>query len=106
MVLLILILYVATCYVFLFINSALRFLSRKLAKEEPTWTFKDAVRSWGFSDEDHVVTTHRSYWSSESFSWGIFAFMFVFSPIWFLWEFFRFQVRLVITPILRFVGEN
>lgn len=107
MVLLILILYVVTCYVFLFINSALRFLSRKLAKKNPVWTFKDAVRSWGFNDEDYVaVPENRRYRSCEKFSWGFFAFMFVVSPILFLWEFFRFQVMLVITPILRFVGEN
>lgn len=106
MVLLILILYAVACYVFLFINSALKLLNRKLAKKTPTWTFKDAVRSWGFDDEDYVVTTHRSYWSSESFSWGFFAFMFVVSPFWFLWEFFKLQARLVITPILYFVGEN
>ena len=106
MVLLILILYAVTCYAFLFINSALRLLNRKLAKKTPAWTFKDAVRSWGYDDEDYVVTTRKSYWSGESFSWGFFAFMFVVSPFWFLWEFFKLQARLVITPILYFVGEN
>jgi len=106
MIFLILILYAVACYVFLFINSVLRFVNRKLAKKEPAWTFKDTVRSWGFDDEDYVVTTHRSYWSSESFSWGFFAFMFVVSPFWFLWEFSKLLTRLVITPILYFVGEN
>lgn len=107
MVLLILILYAAACYAFLFINSFLRLVNRKLAKKNPVWTFKDAVRSWGFDDEDFVtVPESRIYWSSEKFSWGFFAFMFVVSPFWFLWEFFKLQARLVITPILYFVGEN
>jgi hypothetical protein len=106
MIFLILILYAVACYVFLFINSGLKLLNRKLTKEEPVWAFKDAVRSWGFDDEDYVVTTRRSYLSDESFSWGFFAFMFVVSPFWFLWEFSKLLTRLVITPILHFLGEN
>jgi len=106
MIFLVLILYVVVCYAFLFINSVLRLVNRKLAKKEPVWTFKDAVRSWGFDDEDYVVTTCRSYWISESFSWGFFAFMLVVSPFWFLWEFFKLLARLVITPILYFLGEE
>lgn len=106
MVLLVLILYAVACYVFLFINSVLRLVNRKFAKKESVWTFKDAVRSWGFDDEDYVVTANRGWWCSESFSWGFFAFMFVISPFWFFWEFFKLLARLVITPILYFVGEN
>lgn len=108
---LILIIYAVACYAFLFINSGLKLLYRKLKKESKKWTFRDAIRSWGFEDDDEMKTDKEKelgitrYWERE-FSWGFFAFMFFTSPFFFFYFIFMIFLRIITLPILYFLGEN
>lgn len=78
------------CYVFLFINSGLKLLYRKIIKELKKWTFRDAVRSWGFEklDEDEMLTEKEKelgmtdYWRPH-FSWGFLLLNFLFHHLCF-----------------------
>lgn len=101
MVLLVLFLIVLTCYVFLFINSALKILYKKMLGEQP-WTFKKAVKSWGY-DEDGDID---SRWFSHDFSWGLFALCTVSSPIIFFLYVFLILARLFVMPFLYFLGDE
>lgn len=103
--------YLIACYVFLFINSGLKLLYRKIIKEIKKWTFRDAVRSWGFEDEDEMLTEKEKalgetdFWRTH-FSWRFFAFKFFTSPFVFLYYVFVILFRIIILPILYFIGEN
>ena len=108
---LVIVIYAITCYAFFFLYSGLKLLYRKLTNESRKWTFKDAIRSWGF-DCDYEMTTEKEkelgitrYWTDE-FSWGFFAFMFFISPFMFFYFVFMILLRLIISPILYFLGEN
>ncbi len=109
--------YLIACYVFLFINSGLKLLYRKIIKELKKWTFRDAVRSWGFDgyDEDEMLTEKEKalgmtdHWRPHfrpHFSWGLFAFKFFVSPFVFFYYIFMVLFRIIILPILYFIGEN
>ena len=109
--------YLIACYVFLFINSGLKLLYRKIIKELKKWTFRDAVRSWGFDgyDEDEMLTEKEKalgmtdHWRPHfrpHFSWGLFAFKFFVSPFVFFYYIFMILFRIIILPILYFIGEN
>ena len=105
--------YLIASYVFLFINSGLKLLYRKITKESKKWTFRDAVRSWGFEgyDEDEMLTEKEkalgitASWR-PGFSWSFFAFNFFVSPFMFLYYVFLILLRIIILPILYFIGEN
>lgn len=103
--------YLITCYVFLFISSGLKLLYRKIIKESKKWTFRDAIRSWGFDDDDKMITEKEKalgvtdYWK-HCFSWRFFAFEFFISPFVFLYYVFIILLRIIILPILYFIGEN
>lgn len=105
--------YLIACYVFLFINSGLKLLYRKITKESKKWTFKDAVKSWGFEelDEDEMLTEKEKelgmtdYWRPH-FSWGLFAFKFFVSPFVFFYYIFVVLFRIITLPISYFIGEN
>ena len=101
MVLLVLFLIVLTCYTFLFINSALKILYKKMLGEQP-WTFKKAVKSWGY-DEDGDID---SRWFSYDFSWGLFALCTISSPIIFLLYVFLILARLFVMPFIYFLGDE
>ena len=107
--------YLIACYVFLFINSGLKLLYRKITKESKKWTFRDAVRSWGFDnyDENEMITEKEKAlggtdcWSwRPRFSWRFFAFKLFISPFVFLYYVFVILFRIIILPILYFIGEN
>ena len=109
--------YLIACYVFLFINSGLKLLYRKIIKELKKWTFRDAVRSWGFDgyDEDEMLTEKEKalgmtdHWRPHfrpHFSWGLFAFKFFVSPFVFFYYIFMVLFRIIILPISYFIGEN
>ena len=109
--------YLIACYVFLFINSGLKLLYRKIIKELKKWTFRDAVRSWGFDgyDEDEMLTEKEKalgmtdHWRPHfrpPFSWGLFAFKFFISPFVFFYYIFMVLFRIIILPISYFIGEN
>ena len=103
--------YLIACYVFLFINSGLKLLYRKITKESKKWTFRDAVRSWGFEDEDEMLTEKEKalgmtdYWRPH-FSWRLFAFKLFISLFVFLYYILVVLFRIIILPILYFIGEN
>lgn len=106
--LILIIAYTIVCYAFLFINSGLKLLYRKLTKESKKWTFKDALRSWGFVYYDDMVTEEdRKYrlWK-DWFSWSLFGFMFLTSPFLFFYYVFLILLRLFTLPILHFIGEK
>ena len=108
--------YLIACYVFLFINSGLKLLYRKIKKESKKWTFRDAVRSWGFEIEDEMLTEKEKalgmtdnwdlHFSWRRFSWGLFAFKFFVSPFVFFYYIFMVLFRIIILPISYFIGEN
>ena len=98
---------------FLFINSGLKFLYRKTTKESKKWTFRDAIRSWGFEDEDEMITEKEKAlggtecWSwRPHFSWRFFAFKLFISPFVFFYYILIVLFRIIILPILYFIGEN
>ena len=103
--------YLIACYVFLFIDSGLKLLYRKIIKESKKWTFRDAIRSWGFDDDDEMITEKEKalgktdYWKNR-FSWRFFAFEFFVSPFLFLYYVFIILFRIIILPILYLIGEN
>ena len=103
--------YLIACYVFLFIDSGLKLLYRKIIKESKKWTFRDAIRSWGFDDDDEMITEKEKalgmtdYWRHR-FSWKFFVFEFFISPFMFLYYVFIILSRIIILPILYFIGEN
>ena len=109
--------YLIACYVFLFINSGLKLLYRKIIKKLKKWTFRDAVRSWGFDgyDEEEMLTEKEKalgmtdHWRPHFrpyFSWGLFAFKFFVSPFVFFYYIFMVLFRIIILPISYFIGEN
>lgn len=103
--------YLIVCYLFLFINSGLKLLYRKIKKESKKWTFKDAIRSWGFDDEDEMLTEKEkalgmTYYWRPYFSWRLFTFKFFVSPFVFFYYIFVVLFRIIILPILYFIGEN
>lgn len=109
----IIIIYLIACYVFLFISSGLKLLYRKIIKEIKKWTFRDAVRSWGFDvdDEDEMLTEKEKAlgmtdYLRPRFSWMLFTFKFFVSPFVFLYYVFVILFRIIILPILYFIGEN
>lgn len=103
--------YLIACYLFLFINSGLKLLYRKITKELKKWTFRDAVKSWGFEDEDEMLTEKEkelgmTYYWRRCFSWGLFAFKFFVSPFVFFYYILIVLFRIIILPISYFIGEN
>ena len=103
--------YLIACYVFLFINSGLKLLYRKNIKELKKWTFRDAIRGWGFDDEDEMLTEKEKAlgltdYLKPRFSWTLFAFKFFTSPFVFFYYVFVILFRIIILPILYFIGEN
>ena len=105
--------YLIACYIFLFINSGLKLLYRKIIKESKKWTFRDAVRSWGFEGyvEDEMLTEKEKAlgmtdYLRPHFSWGLFAFKFFVSPFVFFYYIFMVLFRIIILPISYFIGEN